>query len=195
MLTGDPSGMCPVWREGRTVVTENVHWDLTSQRPYLNPWSDRSMALSCGSLLVESSCSFTPSWWECMLAGPIRRQAVTDKPAVAQASVSSLGVWITAGTSALEMHIKLSSWSHFSFYLVFPLECCLLVFVYLHVGAVMAAVDNCCCYYGETPTSSWPVVAAPAEGSLESRAGLGRNIWYCLTPLPLIWVISPKGNN
>ena len=48
---------------------------------------------------------------------------------------------------------------------------------------------------GETPTSSWPVVAAPAEGSLESRAGLGRNLWYCLTPLPRIWVISPKGNN
>lgn len=125
----------------------------------------------------------------------IRRQAVIDKPTVAQASVSALGVWITAGTSTLETHIKLRSWSHFSFYLVFPLECCLLVFVYLHVGAVMAAVDNCYCYYGETPTRSWSVVAAPAEGSLESRAGLGSNHWYCLTPLPHIWVISPRGNS
>lgn len=67
-----------------------------------------------------------------------------------------------------------------------------LVFVYLHVGAVMAAIDNCCCYYGETPTRSWSVVAAPAEGSLESRTGLGRNRWYCLTPTKIYGLSLPK---
>lgn len=150
MITGDPSGMCPVWREGRIVVTENVHWDLTSNKGHT--WTPE--------VIAQWRCPVVHFWWSppalshlpgesaCLLARSEDKLLQTKKPAVAQASVSALGVWITAGTSALEMHIKLSSWSQFSFYLFFPLECCLLVFVYLHVGAVMAAVDNCCCYYG-----------------------------------------------
>ena len=180
MIAGNPSGLCPVWNEGRTVEMENADWELISNKGATwTPEVISQWGCPVAHALVQSSSAFTPPWWECMLAGLIGSQATTDRGSCPGPGLcSAVGVWITAGTSASKAQVKLGSLSHFFFYLAFPLVGCLLVLAYLHVGAIMVSTDNCCHCCGETPTSSWPVVAVSTEGSWEPRARLGRSLWY-----------------